>query len=355
MKIMDRKEVIMSRVNAQATFAQAMQSIEACAMLRECYVRIFGANHRNHYFGHSLDQPGKISYSEKMNKKYDAKTRTRTTIGRYLTRQLPSITDGHEAEIDRFSRAWLALTVTANFELVAGRAIVDAFETRIGGKSCMTGPDAWKTVIYSANPDVKMLLFSDQDFSARALVWETDCGETLIDRIYPNSGYHVDAIHRWAEQRGWWHRAHQSLPDGDVHFILGDDIRSDFTVTLKHDGIFPYFDSLRYGTQDGAVVNLSAENRRNDHTFESCTGHGPEPFECEHCESRMTEDETLTACDGCTVCEDCLYEHYSSCDSCDVQHPNNDMVSVCRDSMRYRGVGNSRPRGVGTRCSQDCE
>ena len=346
-----QRQVGMDRVNARGLFMRAIRICEGSGgqwdTIRQCYTRIFAANHNNHYFALSSEQPGKISYSKSLLKKYDTSTRIRTTIGRYLNRQLPEITDGHEREVDRFTKAWLSLTQTASYELVSGDDIVDAYREGFGGRSCMTGSASENVAMYAIDENpVRLLKFTDGDFEARALVWNTDEDETIVDRIYPNDGYHVDAIHRYAESQGWWWRESQSLPCDDIYFIRNGDSRCDFTVKLDHDGVFPYLDSFHYGTLDSngydQTASLSTERLEECFkesygkrvyrglTFDSCGGETPSSCTCHDCGDAMNEDDAYgVGCDNeDRVCESCYESNYFYCEDCSETYHNDSMNSA---------------------------
>ena len=105
-----------------------------------------------------------------------------------------------------------------HFSFLEGLDIVDFYKKADEkSHSCMTGGHAQKTMLYADNPErVKLLIFDD--FVARALVWKDDDGKTLLDRIYPNGGHHIDLYLKYAKKNDWIARNHQGAPRDGAEF-----------------------------------------------------------------------------------------------------------------------------------------
>lgn len=124
------------------------------------------------------------------------------------------------------------------FELVDGEALWHTY--RDGPQSCMKGKKS-QSMLYWSNPDkVKILRIYDQGkFTGRALVWLTDQGETVMDRVYPGNGTLAYAARAYAKSQGWNYKTFDSV---------GEDFaeKKPYTVTLKHvtNRRLPYLDSF---------------------------------------------------------------------------------------------------------------
>ena len=140
-----------------------------------------------------------------------------TTLGRLMTRHLGYDPKKYSLAIQVLTDAYIAEVRRANvsFDVVQGEDIVEAYKVEWGAHSCMTGKDSKYTEFVEENEDViSMLLFKDKTTKARALLWNTVEGDRVLDRIYPNSGWHIDVIKKWAAGLGIITRDSQSLPSG---------------------------------------------------------------------------------------------------------------------------------------------
>ena len=326
-----RKRVVMSRIK----LLHAMRRV-AAAEPRECrragYEAIERAvrnNVKRHYLADSEDSPGrKVSYTRSDAGTYDIDKRMRTTLGRYIGRQLDVRICLGDAEIARYCQAVGALLcdVVEGFAVVSGAAIRNFYRDIPIPGSCMCGGASRYTQVYADNPSVvEMLTYDDgKDLKARALLWTARCGTKLMDRIYPNSGYHVDLMHRWASANGYLIREHNSLPSGPVNF---GGTSTEFNVELRHNGEVPYFDSFHRGDHDARCLWLST--RTGEYEFESTSGrlpNGGEPC-CDCGDIRDEEDLYAINDDGHRVCHAC-WTDYRSCARCESMHFCDDMVAV---------------------------
>jgi hypothetical protein len=171
-----------------------------------------------------------------------------TTLGRLMTRRLgydpykyslliQVLTDAYLAEIRKFN---------VSFDVVLGKYITDAYKEEWGAHSCMTGSYAAYTKFLAKNKQaVQMLLFKDKAVKARALLWTTNEGDKVLDRIYPNSGYHVAMMQKWATDQGFIYRANNSLPSG-LTVMLSN--KKTYSVSITNlDDIWSYMDTFTFG------------------------------------------------------------------------------------------------------------
>lgn len=294
-------------------------------------------NVKRHYLANSTDEPGrKVSYAQTSKHKYDTTKRTKTTLSRYLTRN--KLTDGmteHEVEL-YCQKIGAILHNGAGFQVISGQPIVDFYRDKDIPGSCMCGEYSKYTQVYADNPTkVSMLTFDYNGMTARALLWNAESnGETkIMDRIYPNTGWHVDLFNKWAKQNGYKIRSNNSLPDGRVLFMSSDaKVHDTHTVELSHNGVVPYFDSFHTGKFDDNTLYLTTGYGECD--FNSTDGSLPESgIECGDCGCLVQEDDTFSTDDG-LICESCYSDNYSSCQRCGYTTYNDDVREI-QTGVRY--------------------
>jgi hypothetical protein len=135
------------------------------------------------------------------------------------------------------------------FEIISGSDIVDAYERRVGGGSCMAGPfNKHKIEFYALNPDgVKMLTVKVQNRSGRALLW-TDGQNRWLDRVYGNDPVMKDLIWDYAKNHGIDIRTHNDYPEIDWEEVEYESGKV-YEVKMKHKGVFPYLDTMQWVTK----------------------------------------------------------------------------------------------------------
>jgi len=189
---------------------------------------------------------------------YDAKSGQRysTTLGKIITRQLGFPPSQFCGAITQLTDAYTA--EVRNKELIIeeidGGSILDAYHQAIGGHSCMTDACYMFTKLYADNPDrVSMVtgMCKATAQTARALVWRCDNGDEVLDRIYPNSGWHIGVMEKWARARGLFVRPHHGPPNSNI--VFKDAVKRMVTVCVKRidpssNYTFPYVDTFRYAT-----------------------------------------------------------------------------------------------------------
>lgn len=162
------------------------------------------------------------------------------------------------------------------FELVSGKAIEEMylkFKDVEGLASCMTIEGYGRmTQLYSANPDkVQLVLIkNNNNLIGRSLLWTTDQGVKVLDRVYPSDkGPQTNAAHHWARKNNYDYKIKQSYGAGYLK-----SRRSDYTITLKNNcKVFPYIDTFFYcnvnpRNSDKIVLSLS----RKTYSFKDTVG-----------------------------------------------------------------------------------
>lgn len=117
--------------------------------------------------------------------------------------------------------------------------------------------------LYVNNPEVcKMAVMLDERgcVMARAILWETDRGYKVMDRIYASDS-NIKAMQKWAEDNGYYWKGNNSYGSSD--FILGEEsIHSNDLgyIELKKEfsAPYPYLDTFCYGGYKDGVDVISA-------------------------------------------------------------------------------------------------
>lgn len=266
--------------------------------------------------------------------------RVRTTLGRYIRRgdiTHLSISDGGLAEFVTRVHGALA-TVEDKIKIITGENIPKAYEGFCGADSCMTGMPAQRgglgnkmLALYSENPDkVAMVLFQTPSASggyARALLWTTDQGEKILDRIYPNGGAHVLSMQQWAAQQGYLYRRESSAPVASPIRVSDDKIH---TVSLKRpsSGVIPYLDTFCWGNISDSVYVLSNDLGDYEWDFRSTTGK-PKYAQnyaarCAHCACKIMASADVYEFDNRPLCRTCAEKVSWACECCLLRIPNDE-------------------------------
>ncbi|MCK9371287.1 hypothetical protein M0R04_15345 [Candidatus Dojkabacteria bacterium] len=275
--------------------------------------------------------PGKIIISiptttiiDSFGQKVMGKKQVTTTFGRYIRKYKKIDEKAIPSHIlTAISNHVIATAVDTEkiISLVQGDEIENLYKEHFAYSSCMSGDSARYTRLYANNPDkVSLLCLRFGDITGRALVWETEEKVTVVDRIYPNSGVHIDMIREFAQSRGWKMRSHNGSPDN-----YGSDKNIDgktYYVKLKNNtDYFPYSDTFRYLTSEYPYIILTNDRGGPDvigelshvdgtyHTYE-------EDYRCNCCGNRVCEDDICYSEDGDAYCQCCFDKCYSICDRC---------------------------------------
>jgi hypothetical protein len=288
---------------------------------------------RNDSFGHnlsiSLKDPKQITF---VNRKEDLtlplekreNKRQKTTLAKYLKRNYTSINRFADDVLRDFCAEVLAL-ITSSEELSAGIQelegddIVNYYATTDQiAHSCMTGEceegEAPLTGLYALNPNkVKLITFANK---ARALLWTTDDGTKVLDRVYPAASKEMVLLRKWAEDQGYVLRSNpDGLETGTVKLSDGEEHR----ITMKHNGVFPYLDTFHFGelNEDNNTVELSNYETFGDVAFMELNGtYSSSHNECENCGDRISRNDDRHRVDGNDYCNDCYSQAFFECHKC---------------------------------------
>jgi len=295
-----------------------------------------------------------------------------TTFGRFVSRRLRT-----EVSNDAVNYLWDTYKggYGATNEIVEGKNIYYAYEDGYGANSCMTGEDAYKVTLYVENPEkIKLLKYSDKlGHKARALIWRTDQGVVVLDRIYASSKHIIPIVEEWAKTNGL-------VPRGEL------SIEKPLTVTVKRpsDKRMPYIDTfceLMEVTEDSYVLTFWADHPLHifhdtngadyatrvccvcgnpidedsgDYYYENDEFYCDQCFNeiyfwCEDCENYVRMDDAVSVYDACRnerlACSYCAERYYEPCRDCGALHPEgylecvivgrNETVQVCDNCIDY--------------------
>ena len=145
--------------------------------------------------------------------------------------------------------------------VIEGDELYAHYQDGTGPHSCMVGTSYVR--MYATNhPVCRMLaIYRAGRFFGRALLWQTDQGVTVLDRIYPNSGVHVGMAIQYAESQGWDYLDRQTY--GQDRFHSGNS----YTVTIPRGyKRWPYLDTFRFSrTHDITNGPVTLYQRYNEY------------------------------------------------------------------------------------------
>ena len=221
-------------------------------------------------------------------------------------------------------------TFDAEFKIVKGEDIRSYYHhseynpdsnTESLSNSCMRHSSCREYFdIYADNDNVSMLIAKTKNgIIGRAILWVTDCGEKLMDRIYGNS-MTINNFKEWAKSNGYIHKYKQSYSN-DTEWItsIGEVICETYNITLNNaSNGYPYMDTFKYTDDiDGGKIVLTNDEGFNSYTFDSTDG-GPwenrtETVDgCFYSEDEVRYIEYGTVTEGYYYEGDCFYCDYDS-------------------------------------------
>ena len=264
----------------------------------------------------SEDDPKRISYAKEGQDPLEG-TRIKTSLGRYVNRRLAlGLEDSTVTKVVDMMFA-LREAVDLSYEILRGRAISDAFSEEVGGHSCMTGDCSDYVVLYELNPDrIGLVVSPDRgSYGVRALLWDTDQGDTVLDRVYPNdSSREYGILYRLlAQNMGWKYRVSDSASDAQVFGASGAHTAKNLTTGRY----YPYMDTfttvMDTEWQNG-TLNLTTPNGGGVERLESQHGALGCWVRCSNCDD--WSDASRRDVDGGAICEGCFVENYFECFHC---------------------------------------
>lgn len=181
---------------------------------------------------------------------------------KFTDKEVEDFVNGYKSVIDIMNDAFL------KFKVVTGSEIPYWYSSKryeseqsTLGNSCMANvsDDFFDLYCYNKNCSL-LILFSDKyslvkdgkytssKIRGRALVWNTDQGDTFVDRIYTNNDSDVSLFINYAHSNGWWTKTSQN---SSTQFSVSNGTsnkKAEYTVSLESSRFdnYPYVDSLSY-------------------------------------------------------------------------------------------------------------
>jgi len=162
-----------------------------------------------------------------------------------------------------------------NFEIVDGYKIKKYFHytTYEGdrgtlGQSCMRHSKTQELLnFYAENTNIKMLILysktNSETIVGRSLLWETEEGYKIMDRIYTIDSHYDYLFYEWASDNGYYRKLNNNWYD-TKRFVSpdGKNVELELSVKLKvTKGIyFPYLDTFKWLDIDGTIYNYLPKN-----------------------------------------------------------------------------------------------
>lgn len=272
----------------------------------------------------SQEVAGRVAYAAKIGDELSETRRRKTTISRYIRRNLGilpnNVSDRELFELQKF----LFSTLTdPSINIVRGEAVKEAYRNAFGSESCMTGGGSRYVDLYAENPEKVGLVLYSNGGEARALLWDVDQGFTVLDRIYP-------------DDKGTLHFGLRDWAVGQGYKIIRES-REHCTVTLKtpRSGYFPYLDTFSRGKfLDGEktvkLYNFSSDTchmtfNRTDGGWEDDEDN--EHYRCYGCDQRVDARSVIFVCDD-PYCEECVEERFFYCNCCESYQDRDKEVTV---------------------------
>lgn len=120
-----------------------------------------------------------------------------------------------------------------------------------------------------------ILVNEDQKILSRALLWQTDDGSVVMDRVYAVDPGWKRVLHNWANKSGYYYRAKDDTKpfNSDIVIHRGKEIIKQFSITLKSFKYesYPYLDTFFYLDTEGGLHNFAPKDK-NYHELKGSDG-----------------------------------------------------------------------------------
>ena len=281
-------------------------------------VNLIKDNSLEDYLSASSD-PEYIEYSKD---KDPSSHRISSSLARYCRRQL-KIRNLPDCVLNKFCNdVKLELCsvdyINKDITLLSGKDILNFYKD-LGKchtlKSCMTGPDYYKTELYSLNPDKVNLV--NYDNKARALLWTSDNGMKILDRVYPTDGsFHSALLQKWAKEKG---------------YLQNNFLDKELFITLNHNKVFPFLDTFYHGKMKRKKIILSNKQfPKQNCILRETNGNCILSNKCSFCKKLDVDDEFIFISGHKHVCQSCIREHFIKCYHCILYHLKKDIIKISK-------------------------
>jgi hypothetical protein len=313
-----------------------------------------------YYLSYSQDNPKQISFAVDNETKFDDRKRVRSTFGRFVRKRLnisqEDLSDKSLSMVTSYLFGHLS-TPDEGIRVVNGKDITKAYANEWGEHTCMTGIDRLDIIqLFETNPDKISLILYDNIIKARALLWHTDEGIKVMDRIYPDDTAHIEVLKLWATKKGYVYRIPNGLCECEVS--LSDD--NNHRVTVRACSLYPYMDTFKYGQEDnrGERIILSNCPTGAVYILDDTNGHLSPLVICVYCNEYIYNDEDMFADPGGdSICSYCFENRYFMCNACDCpfsQEEQTEVLVMSRDSYPYQEYWCKRCVEMYTRVCAKC-
>jgi len=293
----------------------------------------------------SFEPNGTVTYASSAALKYEKDKRVKTTIGRYVRRQMnvPATKLG-DTSLSRFSdfvnQKIMEADADKDINILSGKDIQDFYlEAHKNCSSCMTGAyHSNRIKFYADNPD-KIKLVTTRDKRGRALLWVTDTGEKVLDRIY---GAGINTIIAWANRHKVLY-----LYRNDPKTGLNKDIEKirKLKVTVQYKTrCFPSIDNFRYGKikdvkniKSSDTIVITANPMFGNVILTSGTGGFSIVPQCENCGESLNNGSYYTP-KNILHCKKCFDKKYARCNICGVEQEKENMRNVKNKLQNILGI-----------------
>jgi len=261
--------------------------------------------------GYSLDEKGKVAYAQSPAHKFDSEKRTRTTLGRFLSRRL-------HVEISPTMHKEIAEIMGENDysdgDFALRSDVADVY-TSLNVHSCMAdNPNNCLHDFYESN-GVQVLVWRNR---ARALVWKLSSGHSFIDRVYPSDPNTDAAYEHWAKENG-----HEIRSSARISDRWPSAVPTSAYVQLTHlteDTALPYADTFSYLDFDRKRLYCEC-GHGHSHTLDETEGYSISEMDnggrdtCHECGERFYLEDGGGFVNDYPYCSYCL-ENAFYCDKC---------------------------------------
>lgn len=234
------------------------------------------------------------------------------------------------------------------FKILRGDDLYEVYQNLHISGNCMAGEPFVQ--LWANNPETVSLLaiYEQGGLMGRALIWKTDQGATVLDRIYPDdTGKHIEAAVGYAKSQGWVYRV-----SGGQEFPGWSDGK-DYTVSLKKEGTewWPYADSFKYLISKGPscrpIVLSSGTANSYIGRLESTEGGLLLVQRCVECREPQTD---VVATNRGEVCRDCREREYAIVDGDWIHRDDLAMCGSCKEWCLIEDISEVNERLICSPC-----
>lgn len=197
----------------------------------------------------------------------------------FSDKEIEMFVNSYKSEIELINNAFMKFDVIEG-DLISEFYFYTKYSILAGtlGNSCMKNKPKNYFDLYCKNPDkIKLVVlyndngeiingkYSSNFITGRALLWKTDQGDTIMDRVYTIHDKDVELFKKFAEKNNWWYK---KIQNSEVKFTAqrGEEIKTDeeYTIGLSNVNFdrYPFVDTFAYLDKEGKMIS-----NRSRHPF----------------------------------------------------------------------------------------